>query len=264
MRAPFFRPFAFAFVLALPAVFQAAPAQALQLFHRETIVGYRAASLAWDPLLCGVWIANESDELTLLSPGGREITRLRAPLSNVRSLTVEEEGLLLHDGWGRFQRIDREGRARGAPFRIPAANRDPEGLHLEPGGTLLVVGDDPALIQRLSPDGTELMRLDGMAMEPLLPEPQGIARDPLSGNILVVDDAEGGDRLFELAPEGAILSVTPIGAWGYDAEGVAVQPGTGRLFIGYDSGRRIAIFDFVPTRREGAEPLETGPECAIS
>lgn len=249
--------------LALILTLAAMPAAALQLFHRDTIVGYRAASLAWDAWLCGVWIANESAELTLISPGGREITRITAPLRNVRSLTVEEGGLLLHDGWGSFQRIDREGQPRGAPFRMAGANPDTEGLHLEPDGSLLIVGDDPALVQRFT-QGTEVLRLDGMAMDPVLPEPQGVARDPLSGNILVVDDAEGGDRLFELSPGGGILSVTPVREWGVDAEGVAVQPGTGTLFIGYDSGRRIAVFDWVPTRRDGAEPLKAGPDCAVS
>jgi hypothetical protein len=250
--------------LALILALAAAPAAALQLYHRDTIVGYRAASLAWDAWLCGLWVANESDELTLLSPGGREITRITVPSRSVRSLTVERDGLLVHDGWGSFQRIDRAGQARGAPFRMAGANPDTEGLHLEPDGSLLIVGDDPAMVQRFAPGGAEVLRLDGMAMEPLLPEPQGIERDPLSGNILVVDDAEGGDRLFELSPEGAILSVTSLRDWGFDAEGVAVQPGTGTLFVGYDSGRRIAIFDWVPTRRDGAEPLETGPDCAVS
>ena len=95
-------------------------------------------------------------------------------------------------------------------------------------------------------------------------EPQGVALDPLSGNILVVDDNEGLNAIFEFAPDLALLSVTPLSDHGRDAEGIAVHAQTGTLYVGFDSGQRIAVFDYLPTRGEGAAPFDQGPDCPMS
>ena len=95
-------------------------------------------------------------------------------------------------------------------------------------------------------------------------EPQGVTRDPYSGNILVVDDNEGLNSLFELAPDGRVLSVHPLSEFGLDAEGVALQPETGTLYVGFDAGRALAIFDWLPSEVTIETPLERGPDCAYS
>ncbi len=242
--------------------FAALPAQA-ELRHLETFPGVRAVSLAYDAQLCGVWVASESRELVLLSTGGREILRFDTPLSVVRSVTVEEDGLLIANGWGTFQRLSRDGQVRDAPFSLSDVLSDTEGLHRDADGTYLVVEDDPSRLMRVAADGTVLMMLWGDRFEPAMIEPQGVARDPYSGNILVVDDNEGLNALFELAPDGRVLSVTPLSAWGYDAEGVALQPETGTLFVGFDGGQALAIFDWTPSEITIDTPLERGPDCAL-
>jgi hypothetical protein len=240
----------------------ASAAQA-ELRHLETFPGVRAVSIAYDAELCGIWVASESRELVLYSTGGREITRFETPMASVRSVTVEDGGVLIADGWGRFQRLTRDGQVRAAPFSLSGVLRDTEGLHRDADGSYLVVEDDPARLMRIAPDGTVLMMLDGMTMDPPMIEPQGVARDPYSGNILVVDDNEGLNALFELAPDGRVLSVTPLSGWGFDAEGVALQPETSTLFVGFDGGRALAIFDWQPSEITIDEPLERGPDCAL-
>ena len=173
-----------------------------EIFHRETIENFRAVSIAYDALVCGIWIANESNEVVLLSTFGKELRRLETGMRSVRSLTVEDGGLLLASGWGEFRRIDREGRAIEAPFRLSDTLYDTEGLHLDADGTFLVVEDDPSRLMRIAADGTVLMELYGDRFNPPMTEPQGVTRDPYSGNILVVDDNEGLNSLFELAPDG--------------------------------------------------------------
>ena len=108
------------------------------------------------------------------------------------------------------------------------------------------------------------MELSGDSFTPPMVEPQGITRDPYSGNLLVVDDNEGLNALFELGPDGRVLTVTPLSEWGRDAEGVGLQPETGTLFIGFDSGRALAIFDWMPSETTIDTPLERGPDCAVS
>ena len=242
----------------------AAPAPAsAELRHLDTIAGLRAVSIAYDPLLCGFWIASEARGLRLLAPGGREILTLETD-GIVRSLTVEHDGLLLADGWGGFTRIDRQGTLREGTFRLADTLRDVEGIHRDADGTLLVVEDDPARLLRIAPDGTVLQSVDGGRLDPPMTEPQGVTRDPYSGNVLVVDDNEGLNALFELTPNGSVLSVTPLAQWGRDAEGVGLQPETGTLFVGFDGGRALAIFAWEPSRDSIDAPLDRGPDCAFS
>ena len=243
-------------------VISALPASA-ELRHLETFPNLRAVSLAYDAQLCGVWVASESSELVLLSTGGREITRFDTPMRIVRSVTVEDDGLLIADGWGAFQRLARDGRVLDEPFSLSGVLRDTEGLHRDADGSYLVVEDDPSRLMRIAPDGTVLMMLDGDLFDPPMIEPQGVARDPYSGNILVVDDNEGLNALFELAPDGRVLTVTPLSQWGFDAEGVALQPETQTLFVGFDGGRALAIFDWRPSEITIETPLERGPDCAL-
>ncbi|WP_420325503.1 hypothetical protein [Mameliella sp.] len=243
-------------------IFLAGSASA-DLRHLETFPGVRAVSLAYDAQVCGVWVASESSDLVLLSPAGREILRFETDMGYVRSVTVTDEGVLIANGWGDFQWVDRTGRALEAPFSLSATVRDTEGMHRDADGTFLVVEDDPSRLLRVAPDGTVLMELWGDGFDPPMIEPQGVARDPYSGNILVVDDNEGLNALFELAPDGRVISVTPLSPWGYDAEGVALQPETGTLFIGFDAGQALAIFDWTPTEVTIEHPLERGPPCSF-
>jgi hypothetical protein len=60
-----------------------------------------------------------------------------------------------------------------------------------------------------------------------------------------------------------VLSVTALSEWGYDAEGVALQPETGTLLIGFDAGQAIAIFDWAPSEVTVEGGLERGPACAF-
>lgn len=239
------------------------PARA-EIFHRETIPDFRAVSIAYDALVCGIWVANESREVVLMSTFGKELRRFETGMSSVRSLTVEEDGLLIANGWGEFRRLDRDGRQIDSPFRLSETLFDTEGLHRDADGSFLVVEDDPSRLMRIATDGSVLMELFGDTFDPPMTEPQGVTRDPYSGNILVVDDNEGLNSLFELAPDGRVLSVNPLSAYGRDAEGVALQPETGTLFVGFDSGRALAIFDWLPSEITIETPLERGPDCALS
>lgn len=240
----------------------AAPASA-ELVHRETLGGLRGVSLAYDAEVCGVWVVTEGREVILIGTTGREIKRFDSGLRLVRSVTVEPEGLLLADGRGGFRRTDRDGRPREEDFNLSSTLYDTEGLHRDADGSFLVVEDDPSRLLRVAPDGTVLMELWGDRFDPPMVEPQGVERDPFSGNILVVDDNEGLNALFELAPDGTVLTVTPLSEWGFDAEGVALQPETGTLFIGFDGGQALAIFDWRPSGMSIDEPLDRGPDCAF-
>ncbi|PWR02276.1 hypothetical protein DKT77_12020 [Meridianimarinicoccus roseus] len=253
------KPAALCLALALPA-----PAVALDLWPRIGWDVTQPVSLAYDAELCGLWIAQERPEIVLVTPGGREIRRFDTGFPRVRAITVTGDTILVGNGFGDFRHFDREGRAQGPVFEILPGLYDIEGIHLDPEGAMLIVGDDPALLVQLDADGNEVRRIRGETLSTPMVEPQGIGRDPVSGNILVVDDNEGLNALFEFSAQFELLSVTPLSEWGMDAEAVAIQPQTGQMFIGYDWSQRVMAFDWVPTRPSIPEPLDLGPPCPIS
>ena len=250
---------------ALPLVFAllASPATALELRYTGSYSLNRPASLDYDPTFCGLWIANEGPEAVLVTLEGEELRRIRSDLSRIKAIALEGDDLIVSDGMGRFQRLDKNGTTLADPFRIETGWADTEGIALTPYGTLITVGDDPEWLSWLSPDGEILKRLDTMELDPPMSEPQGIARDPRTGHLLIVDDWEGSNSLFELDETGAYLGSVPLIRYGMDPEGIALRPGSGQLFIAFDSGATIASFDYTPTLPPDAEPLPPGADCMM-
>ena len=222
----------------------------------------RPASLEYDPAFCGLWIANEGPEVILVTLDGLELRRFGSDLSRIKAVTLEGENLIVADGFGGYQRLSRDGAALGAPFRLGQTRVATEGMTVEEDGTLILVEDDPARILWVDPAGHVLREVDGHALNPMMTEPQGIARDPRTGHLLVVDDWEGSNSLFEFDAAGRLLGVVPLIAYGRDPEGIAIRPGANLLFMAFDGGARIAAFDYVPTV-EGKAP-DPGADCAIS
>ena len=132
-----------------------------------------------------------------------------------------------------------------------------------PDGTLITVEDDPERLSWLAADGTVLGQIDTLTLDPPLSEPQGIARDPRTGHLLVVDDWEGSNSLYELDAEGRLLGSLPLIRYGMDPEGIALRPGSGQVFIAFDSGATIASFDYTPTLPSDADPLPPGADCML-
>jgi len=247
-----------------PALLLAAPAAALELELLRSFPAEGPSGLTYDRQYCGLWIANETRLVRMTDPWGNEVRRFEAPLQRVDAIAVIEEGLLLSDGGGLYQKVDRDGQALGKPFRLSKLLQDTDGLHVD-GHTMdyWVADDTAAEIVQFDADGAPRQRLVGYRLEPQLMEPQGVTVDAVHGTVLVVDDADASDSLFEFSGDGQLLSVTSLGFAGYDAEGIAVNAEGNQLFVAFDEGHRIAVFDYAPTERLAlAEPLPSA--CVIS
>lgn len=246
------------------ACLAAAPLGALEL----TLSGFydlnRPASLDYDPDFCGLWIANEGPEAILVTLDGHELRRFRSDLRRIKAISLDGDHLIVADGYGGYQRLTKDGAPLGPPFELPGAWMDTEGIAVDEDGTLILVEDDPARILWMTPEGRVLRELDGHTLDPMLTEPQGIARDPRTGHLLIVDDWEGTNSVFEFDAGGRLLGTLPLIAYGRDPEGIAIRPGANQLFMAFDGGARIAAFDYSPTVAEGIEPPDPGADCAIS
>lgn len=241
----------------------ASPVLALELTYIDSYDLNRPASLDYDPTFCGLWIANEGPEVTLVTLQGDELRRFGSDLSRIKAITVEGDALLVADGFGGFQRLTKDGVALAAPFQIGLAWADTEGLTIDADGSIIMVEDDPERMTWLSPDGTIIRQINTMDLNPPLTEAQGIARDPRTGHLLIVDDWEGTNSLYEFDSAGTLLGTTSLLPYGNDPEGIAIRPGSNQIFIAFDSGASIASFNYQPTLPAGSDPLPPGPDCLM-
>ncbi len=241
----------------------ASPASALEIVETGRYDLNRPASLEYDPTFCGLWIANEGPEIILVTLQGDELRRFGSDLMRIKAVTLEGDNLLIADGFGAFQRMTRNGEALGDPFKVPGGWADTEGLVIDSDGQIISVEDDPERLSWLAPDGTPDRVVDTTTLSPPLFEAQGIARDPRTGHLLIVDDLEGSNSLYEFDSDGDLLGTVPLLEYGLDPEGIAIRPGSGQLFIAFDQGAEIVSFDYTPTLPEGADPLPPGADCML-
>ncbi|MDU8912605.1 hypothetical protein [Aestuariicoccus sp. MJ-SS9] len=247
----------------LIALLLAAPAAALDLRLTNTYALNRPASLDYDPAFCGLWIANEGPEAVLVTLDGLELRRISSDLRRIKAISLEGNDLLVADGMGAFQRLTKNGEALGEPFRVSDGWADTEGIAIDADGSVITVEDDPERLSWFTPDGQLLRRINTLTLDPPLTEAQGIARDPRTGHLLIVDDWEGSNSLYEFDAEGTLLATASLLEYGTDPEGVAIRPGSNQLFVAFDSGARIAAFDYTPTLPPGSDPLPPAADCVM-
>jgi hypothetical protein len=241
----------------------ATPAAALELTFQTSYDLARPSSLDYDPTFCGLWIANESREVVLVTLQGDELRRFQSDLNRIKAVTVEENHLLVADGFGNFQRITKDGVALEAPFASSQGWADTEGMVIDADGMIITVEDDPERMTWLSPTGQVERQINTMSLNPPLSEAQGIARDNRTGHLLIVDDMEGTNSLYEFDAEGTLLGTTSLLPYGQDPEGIAIRPGSNQVFIAFDVGASIAAFDYQPTLPAGADPLPPDADCLM-
>lgn len=246
------------------AALAALPAAALEIELSGFYEVNRPSSLEYDPAFCGVWVANEGPEVILVTLDGLELRRFGSSLTRIKAVTLDGPDVLVSDGLGRYQRLAKDGTPLGPPFRLGRLDVRTEGMVVDGDGTLILVEDDPAQILWVDRAGNVRRRIEGDLLDPALTEPQGIARDPRTGHLLIVDDWEGTNALFEFDAEGRFLNTTPLLRYGRDPEGIAIRPGANLLLMAFDDGARIAAFDYTPTTAEDAAPPDPGADCAIS
>ena len=239
------------------------PSHALDLQLTNRYALNRPASLEYDPAFCGLWIANEGPEAILVTLDGLELRRVGSDLFRIKAIALDGNGLIVADGGGKFQRISKNGDIIEEPFRIEGQWADTEGMVVLEDGTVITVEDDPEYMTWMAPDGEIIRRINTLTLNPPLYEAQGIARDPRTGHLLIVDDLEGSNSLYEFDADGELLNTVSLLEYGIDPEGIAIRPGSNELFIAFDQGATIASFNYTPTLPEGSDELPPGADCMM-
>lgn len=250
-------------VLSVLLIAVAVPAAALELKETGRYSLNHPASLDYDPTFCGLWIANEGPEALLLTLQGEELRRIRSDMARIKAIALEGDHLIVGDGFGKLQRLTKDGETLGPPFQLSGGFADTEGIAVAENGDVLTVEDDPERLSWFSPAGDLKRRLNTLELSPPLSEAQGIAIDERTGHLLIVDDWEGSNSLYEFTSEGQLLAQASLLEYGIDPEGIAIRPGSNQLFIAFDSGAEIVTFSYTPTLPPGAAPLPEGGDCMM-
>lgn len=241
----------------------ATPAAAIELRETGRYDLNRPASLEYDPTFCGLWIANESNEAVLVTLQGDELRRITSDLFRIKAIAIEGDHLIVGDGYGKLQRMTKDGETLGPPFDLGGGFADTEGIAINAAGEIVTVEDDPERLSWFDINGALRTRIDTMSLDPPLSEAQGIAIDPRTGHMLIVDDREGSNSLYEFTSDGEFLAKASLLEFGIDPEGIAIRPGSDQLFVAFDGGAQIVTFDYTPTLPEGADPLPPGADCMM-
>ncbi len=125
-------------------------------------------------------------------------------------MRIEDRHILVADGYGSYQRLTKDGAELGPPFRLRGIFVQTEGMAIDADGTLILVEDDPARVIWVNAAGEIIKEMNGDLLDPPMTEPQGIARDPRNGHLLIVDDWEGTNSLFEFDAGGTMLGTYPL------------------------------------------------------
>lgn len=250
-------------VLLTGMVLLSLPAAALELRETGRYDLNRPASLDYDPTFCGLWIANEGQDAILLTLQGEELRRIKSDLFRIKAIAVEGNHLIVGDGFGKLQRLTKNGKPLGAPFQLAGGFADTEGIAIAADGSIITVEDDPERLSWFDNAGNLEKQINTLDLTPPLTEAQGIAIDPRTGHMLIVDDWEGSNSLYEFTSDGQLLAQTSLIEYGVDPEGIAIRPGSNQLFVAFDGGAEIVTFDYTPTLPDGAATLPSGADCML-
>lgn len=124
---------------------------------------------------------------------------------------------------------------------LPEGN--PQGLTYHPDrGTLFIVANEPGRLIEMTMAGDILATYP---TDEYTTQPQGVAYDWTTGNLLV---CKGNELIYEVDPNGNLLHGGPLFTTDFqlNADGIAVNPITGNVFLGDDATRRV-----IEVNREG-------------
>ena len=221
----------------------AGTAEALQLTFQNRYNFQDPRGLEFDASDNSLWIstnsANTPGRVFNVVPGtGAEISSFAAPAPVsgdpfTAGIGFLGSNLLLTDDEGNYIEVDKSGNPVGAVFTGP---NDVEGIVPDPltGGLILAdSGGEEILFTDLALNIGSMFNTEALSAS--FDDPRGVTFDPVTENLLVVDD---NNILFEVSRNGALIMELPFGdllagVLGI-AEGVTLDPTTSTLYVAFD------------------------------
>lgn len=143
-------------------------------------------------------------------------------------------------------------------FFTPDA-QDATGIRFNPVNNTIftanfVTGDLLEIATELDSNGNLIIE-SAIALRDIIPEvsASGLEVDPETGNFFLADDIDGTNAIYEITPDGKIVSSFDVEDFGFeDPEGLALDPVTRTLYVSFDNdslegievtqGNKVAAF----------------------
>jgi len=133
------------------------------------------------------------------------------------------------------------------PLDINHISSSPNGVvSVAQTDSLFITDDNELQVFEVDLAGTLLGQFPTTDIDPSFIEPEGIAFEPVSGHLLVVDDDQG--KLYELTTDGQFVrDVDLVALTGFtDPEGLSYHSPTRTLFVAFDGDRQVGVFRYSP------------------
>ena len=230
----------------------AGPAAAITLTELTAIDYQDPDGLAFDSTNGSLWVVDGSS-VTNIETDGTFKSSFADP-NSLDGITVFGSDLVVvQSGDADLKQVTKAGAPVGTISPTPNTyDGSADGIHYDPLTNQFFLADDTdEMIYILASDGTIVSSFSTKAILPDFDEPEGITYDPISGNILVVDDSGGTSSLYELSITGMLigsidLAALNLGGQG-DAEGIALDTQTNTLFIAYDNEDVLISYSYSAT-----------------
>jgi len=211
-------------------------------------------------------------EVSQVTTSGDLVTSFNPGLNDVQGISHLPNGnLLLSDQNGAQSSIKELTTAGsmvpgGIDIEIGAVSVDGDGVAYHSTRGTIFVGDPLSeSIYEFGSTGTLLHAIDTSQIVAGFDDPEGLTVDPLTGNLLVVDDAQGTSSLYELTAEGdLVMSVDLLALTGFsDPEGVALDPQSRKLFVAFDVQNKIGVFQINDPVSTDSPPVVPEPTTLL-
>ncbi len=128
---------------------------------------------------------------------------------------------------------------------------NPTGIKYTANDTILFVNSVANNLVEIAPelnDNGDLIVLNTIDLSKLgTISPSGVELDPLTGNILISDEVDGTNSIYEITSSGDLLGVIDMAALGFeDPEGLALDPMTRTLYVAFDNDSFTPTGQLVP------------------
>lgn len=221
----------------------AGAAKALELTFQNSYGFENPHGLEFDPTDNSLWvstnIADTSGNVFNVDPANGTVNSSFAAPDPVGSdpftagIAFRGPNLLLTNDEGSYLEVTKGGAQVGSAFTGPD---EIEGMANDPvtGGLILTSSNDETILfTDLALSVGSMFKTD--ALDPAFNDPRGLTYDPLTENLLVVDN---NNTIYEVSRSGVLLMQLPFadvltGVLGI-AEGVALDPASSILYVAFD------------------------------
>lgn len=230
----------------------AGPGQAAQVLGSFDTIAAFGASDGPEGIALGdqgnLWLVASGQPVVQVTSTGAVVSSFDSGLSSLEGIVRTGSNLLVSNsvdaasGGGLYE-FTQAGAQVGSVQVVDPPSADPDGVALGPMGSTLVADDGDESIYFFDSAGmltATILTTAALGIE--VDEPEGIAFDPVSGEIFVADDSSGTGSIYRISTTGTVLDSFVLPGFD-DPEGLAFDAVNRILWVADDNNGAVIQVD---------------------